>query len=219
MKVGWLVGAVAGALGVAAWGWFAPPQQLLDQLSARYCDCPGPLLVAKAALKEQKREQQLLVSSIAFDASAVTEEPLFITRPEGLPDFLWELISARKTVRMPVRIDYVVDLNRMNDSDLRWNETTSTLTVRRPAVTLRKPQMEGGARVTISNEFVLYLSGAEEKLTEVALASLAANADKAARGEKPMAKANRDADTALARNFELPLRAAGHTQARVVVTR
>ncbi|MGL6042916.1 MAG: hypothetical protein ACRC1J_03250, partial [Sandaracinobacteroides sp.] len=133
-------------------------------------------------------------------------------------DFLWELISARKTVELPVRIDYVVDLEAMTDADLAWDKATSTLTVQRPEVTLRKPQLDGGARVAVSNGFVLWVSGAEEKLTEVALASVAANAEKAARGEKPMRKASSDADAALARTFELPLHAAGHPQARVVVT-
>jgi hypothetical protein len=134
-----------------------------------------------------------------------------------MPDFIWELISARKTVEVPVSIDYVVDLEAMAEADLAWDEAQQTLTVRRPPVTLRKPQIAGGARVTVSNGFVLWVSGAEEKLTETALASLIANADKAARGDKPMAKAEADADQALARTFALPLVAAGFPDAKVVV--
>ena len=113
MKAGWLTGFAAGALGVAAVGWFAPPQPLINRVIGAHCDCPGPLVVARAALQEQKREQQLLVSSIRFDASAVTEEPLFIARPDGVPDLLWRLISTRKSVQVPVTIDYVVDLSAM----------------------------------------------------------------------------------------------------------
>lgn len=219
MKAGWIGGFVAGALGIAAWGWVAPPQPLIDRVLDANCDCPGPLVVARAALKEQKREQQLLVSSIVFDASAVTEEPLFMARPEGLPDLLWELISTRKSVRVPVTIDYVVDLGAMTDTDLAWDEASATLTVRRPKVTVRGPQVAGiAAKVEVSNGFVLWVSGAEAKLTETALAALTANAEAAARGEKPMAKAASDADRALARTFELPLRAAGFADAKVVVT-
>jgi hypothetical protein len=214
----WITGALVGAAAVAAWGWFAPPRPLLDHLAASYCDCPGPLVVARLTLKEQQRERQLLVSSISFDATAVTEEPLFIERPERMPDFLWELISARKTIEMPVTVDYVVDLEAMTPKDLVWDEPSQTLTVRRPQLQLRKPQLSGGARVAVTNGFVLWVSGAEEKLTETALAAIVANADKAARGEKPMARANTDADQSLARTFELPLRAAGHPKARVVVT-
>lgn len=215
MRLAWLL---AGAVGIAAIGWFAPPQPLLDRWQDRYCDCPGPLVVARAALKEQKREQQLLVSSIRFDASAVTEEPLFVSRPEGMPDLFWQLISTRKSVRVPVTVDYVVDLGSMTDADLSWDEASRTLTVRRPAVALRGPQMNGlEAQVEVTNGFVLWISGAEEKLTETALAALTANADAAARGDKPMGRANKDADLAVARTFELPLRAAGFSDAKVIV--
>ncbi len=220
MKAGWIGGLLAGALGIAAWGWIAPPQALVDRVVAANCDCPGPLVVARAALKEQKREQQLLVSSIRFDASAVTEEPLFMARPDGVPDLLWQLISTRKSVRVPVTIDYVVDLGGMADTDLSWDEAGQTLTVRRPAITLRGPQIAGiAAKVEVSNGFVLWVSGAEEKLTETALAALTANAEEAARRDKPMAQANADADRSVARTFELPLRAAGFPNAKVVVTR
>jgi len=219
MKAGWIGGFVAGALGIAAVGWFAPPQPLIDRMVDAHCDCPGPLVVARAALKEQKREQQLLVSSIRFDASAVTEEPLFMARPDGVPDLVWKLVSTRKSVKVPVMIDYVVDLATMGDADLVWDEASATLTVRRPAVAVRGPQIAGiAAKVEVSNGFVLWVTGAEEKLTETALAALTANAEQAARRDKPMAEANAAADRALARTFELPLRAAGFADARVVVT-
>lgn len=220
MKMGWAAGFLAGALGVAAWGWVAPPGPLVDRVVAAHCDCPGPLVVARAALKEQKREQQLLVSSIRFDASAVTEEPLFMARPDGIPDLLWQLISARKSVRVPVTIDYVVDLAGMGDADLSWDAPSETLTVRRPALAVRGPQIAGiAAKVEVSNGFVLWVSGAEEKLTQTALAALTTNAEAAARRDKPMAQADADADRAVARTFALPLRAAGFSNARVVVTR
>lgn len=220
MKAGWIGGFLAGALGVAAWAWVAPPELLVERVVQANCDCPGPLVVARAALQEQKREQQLLVSSIRFDASAVSEEPLFSARPDGVPDLLWQLISTRTSVKVPVTIDYVVDLGAMGDADLQWDEAAGTLTVRRPAVSLRGPQIAGiAAKVEVSNGFVLWISGAEEKLTETALAALTANAEAAARREKPMAEANADADRALARTFELPLRAAGFADAKVVVTR
>jgi hypothetical protein len=85
---------------------------------------------------------------------------------------------------------------------------------------LRGPQIAGiAAKVEVSNGFVLWVSGAEEKLTETALAALTANAEEAARRDKPMAQANADADRSVARTFELPLRAAGFPDAKVVVTR
>jgi hypothetical protein len=220
MKLGWIGGFLAGALGIAAWGWVAPPRALVDRVVAANCDCPGPLVVARAALKEQKREQQLLVSSIRFDASATTEEPLFTARPDGMPDILWQLISTRTSVKVPVTIDYTVDLADMSDADLSWDEPSRTLTVRRPELALRGPQIAGiAARVEVSNGFVLWISGAEEKLTETALAALTANAEAAARRDKPIAQANADADQAIARTFELPLRAAGFRDAEVKVTR
>jgi hypothetical protein len=216
MRAGWFL---AGALGIAAIGWFAPPQPLLDRWQSRYCDCPGPLKVAQSTMTEARRERQLLVSSISFDSRAVTEEPLLIPRPEGVPDLLWDLVSTSKTILAPTRVDYVVDLEAMTEADLGWDEASQTLSIRRPPVTLRKPQLLGGAKVEVRNGFVLWVSGAEEKLTETALGALVANAESAARGEKPMAKANDDADRALARTFEVPLRAAGHGKVRVVVTR
>lgn len=216
MKFGWFL---IGALGVAAIGWFVPPQPLLDRWQARYCDCPGPLKIAQSTMTEARRERQLLVSSISFDSRAVTEEPLLIPRPEGLPDLLWDLVSTSKTILAPTRVDYVVDLEAMTDADLKWDEASQTLTVRRPPVTLRKPQLLGGAKVEVRNGFVLWVSGAEEKLTEAAIAALVSNAESAARGEKPMTKAEDDADRAFARTFEGPLRIAGHDKVRVVVKR
>lgn len=213
-----LVWALVGAFAVAAWGWFSAPQPLLDRWQSRYCDCPGPLKVAQSTLSESRRERQLLVSSITFDSRAVTEEPLLMPRPEGVPEILWNLVSTSKTILAPTRIDYVVDLDAMTEKDLAWDEPTGTLTVVRPPVTLRKPQLLGGAKVEVRNGFVLWISGAEEKLTEVAIAALLANAEAAARREKPMAKAAEDADAALARTFALPLVAAGFPDARVVVT-
>lgn len=216
MRLGWLV---AGALGVAAVGWFVPPQPLLDRWQSRYCDCPGPLKIAQSTMTEARRERQLLVSSISFDSRAVTEEPLIIERPEGMPDFVWDFLSTGKTILAPTRVDYVVDLEAMTDADLGWDEASQTLTIRRPAVTLRKPQLLGSAKVEVRNGFGLWVSGAEERLTETALAALVANAEAAARGAKPMAKADEDADRAFARTFAVPLKAAGHDKVRVVVTR
>lgn len=218
MKLAPVVAFLIGAVAVAGIGWFSPPQHLLDRWTASWCDCPGPLKVSKITLNEQKRQQKLIVSSITFDASASTEEPLFIARPDNLPDMLWRLISTQKTISVPVTVDYFVDLSIMSDADLRWDEQSATLTVERPAVSLRAPQVLGSqARVEVANGFVLWVTGAEEKLTEAALTGLTANAESAARRPKPMENANTAADRQLAQTFLTPLRAAGIADAKVVV--
>lgn len=184
------------------------------------CDCPGPLKVARATLVEARQEEKLLVRSIRFDARAIAETPILASKPGMVPDMVWNMLKGRKTLVIPVEVGYAVDLSRMTEQDLSWDDAALTLTVMRPPVQAQQPQPDAThARYEVDNGLVIWWRGAEARLDETVLQAVLSNAALGASGAKPKAAAEQDADTVVARTFRRPLHAAGFPDARVIVKR
>lgn len=120
------------------------------------------------------------------------------------------LLSARQTLIVPGTASYEIDLSRVDRSDLNWDPATRTLTVRAPAPAVtaiavdlqRIRKLNDGGVLAVLTDVEARLDGDNAK---------AAQGQLRARATAPLLiglarEAGRDA---LARNFALPLAAAG----------
>lgn len=119
-------------------------------------------------------------------------------------------LSAEKTMIVPGIVRYEVDLGKLRQSDLTWQNDSRTLAVTLPPIELAGPEFDLADVREYGAGMVLMA------LTDVEKALDAENRNKAkidmleqAKAE-PMLRLARDAAArAVARSFELPLRAAG----------
>ncbi len=158
---------------------------------------PDPETVASASLQGLRAQNRLTPFVARFVTVVTSTQTRF-----GL--------SARKTLIMPGLVRYEVDLARLRQRDLAWDAATKTLTVTLPPVEIAGPQVdlaqvreygEGGVLMTFTNtearlDAANRTRGQQELLRQ-------------AREPVPMRLAQDAARNAIARSFELPLRAAG----------
>jgi hypothetical protein len=193
---GWLIVA-AVALGLA----FAVLTALGGRLD-RTLD-PDPQTIASASLQGLRAQNRLTPFMARFVAVVTSEQRRF-----GL--------SARKTLIMPGLVRYEVDLARLQQRDLAWDAATSTLTVTLPPIELAGPEVDLTAiREYDAGGMLMALTDVETRLDAANRARGQAALVAQAREAVPMRLAQDAARTAIARSFEMPLRAAG-IQARVV---
>jgi hypothetical protein len=208
-----LVGAVALVSAVVAglWLWRAGPDARA-RACVRLGICEDTSEVLGTALASVRRQQQLVVLSarLVTALSAVDQRSLF-----GVG-----IASARKTMIVPATVRYAVDLRRLRPSDLRWDAGARTLTVRRPPLLLLGPEVDlARTREFVDGKFLLALTGTEADLDRINRSEARGRLLAEARQPALMDLAAAAADQALARTFELPLRAAGFAPVQVVVER
>ena len=181
-----LVGLLLGAVLVAS-----------SKLSDLFKGGPDPETIATASLQSM-REQARLTPFVARYVSVVTSTQTRF----GL--------SAQKTLIMPGLVRYELDLARLAQRDLAWNEASKTLTITLPPLEITGPQIDldqiqeydgGGVLLAISN--------AEQALDAANRQRGQAELMRQARQPMPMRLARDAAKRAVARSFAMPLRAAG----------
>lgn len=119
-------------------------------------------------------------------------------------------LSAKKTLIMPGTVRYELDLGKLKQSDLDWDDATSALTVTLPPLRLAGPEIDIDAISEYRDgEILLTLTDAERTLD-------AANRKRAqeeliaqAKGTTPMRLAQGAARGAVEQSFAMPLKAAG----------
>ncbi|MFQ3595188.1 MAG: DUF4230 domain-containing protein [Sphingomonadaceae bacterium] len=185
-----------------------------DRLGATFGLATDARATAEAVLDSVRREQKLAVFSarLIVDSSAT-----YVKTAAG---FDVPGTAARRTVIVPGRVTYVLDLSRLSQEDLAWDEARATLTVARPPVETLEPAVEiGKARIFDERGLLSAFTSADRDLDELTRGTLQAAMLAQARERDLLELAETAADEALRRTFELPLHAAGFERARVQIVR
>ncbi len=119
-------------------------------------------------------------------------------------------IEARKTLVLPARFRYGVDLRALRRDHLAWDEATRTLEVTLPPLEISGPEIDmEEARMFTEGGVLLALTGTESDLDQANLRRARQDLLSQARQPAPLRAAREAAMRAVARAFALPLRAAG----------
>lgn len=158
---------------------------------------PDPARIADNALISI-REQGRLTSFAARYVAVVTSSQSSL----GL--------EARKTLILPARVRYAIDLRRLRREHLAWDEATRTLSVQLPPLEISGPEIDmEAAREHSEGGVLMALTGAEAELDEENSRRAGEELMRQARAPQPLAAAREAAMRIVARGFAVPLRAAG----------
>jgi hypothetical protein len=177
------------ALMIGAGIWFG--------LSRNRAVPPTPETVAAASLQGLREQNRLVPFAARFVAVVTSTQTRF-----GL--------SARKTMIMPGTVRYELDLARLQQSDLGWDEASRTLTVRLPGIELSGPEVDmAGIKEYDSGGVLMALTNAEQALDQANRAAAQRQLVAQAREAAPLGLAREAARKAVERSFAMPLAAAG----------
>jgi hypothetical protein len=166
---------------------------------------PDPETIAAASLQSVREQARLTPFSARFVAVVTSTQRRF-----GL--------SAQKTLIMPGTVRYELDLAKLRQQDMDWNDTTKTLSISLPPLEISAPQIDltevreyggGGILGTLTDaEKVLDASNRQAGQTELKRQAMQA---------MPIRLARDAARRAVERSFAMPLKAAGIKDANVTV--
>jgi hypothetical protein len=185
----WLAAFIVGAVVVA----------LIAALlrSEAAAPAPDPARIADRALVSVREQGRLTTLDARFVAVVTSEQSRL-----GL--------AARKTLILPARVRYGIDLRRLRREHLAWDEATGTLSISLPPLEISGPEIDMAAAREYSEGGVLMaLTGGEEELDEANRVRAQGELMRQARDPAPVATAREAALRIVARGFALPLRAAG----------
>ena len=187
----WLLFIVAAAL--AGWGlWHAyGPKPAGD-----------PLATTLTAFEKQNR---LTVFSAQLSPVVASED----SRVFGL-------VNSKQVAVIPARVDYTLDLARMDRSRLRWDETSKTLDVQLPALTVGKPNLDE-ARAQYLREGIWISRDAQDNLTRQNTRLAEQQAQAQAANPVLLGLARSAAKDAIRQNLAIPLEVAGFGEVTVNV--
>lgn len=178
--------------------WFTGRQ------AANVINGPAPETIVSASLQGLREQSRLSTFAARYVAVVTSTQSRF-----GL--------SSKKTLIMPGLVRYEVDLARLGDRDVRWDANAKTLTVTLPAIDVVGPQVDlNQIREYGDNGILGALTDAERSLDAANRKAGQQELLNQARAPLSMRLAQDATRSAVARAFELPLRAAG-LDARVVV--
>jgi len=181
-----VIGAVMGALVTGA-----------IRLGNLFGGGPDPETIAAASLQSIREQNRLTPFAARYVAVVTSRQDRF-----GL--------SAQKTLIMPGLVRYEVDLGKLQQRDLRWNEATKTLSISLPPLEISRPNVDlNELREYEEGGVLMALTSAEEKLDAANRARGQQELIRQARQAMPMRLARDAAKRAVARSFAMPLRAAG----------
>ena len=180
-------------LALAAWlGWraFGPE------------DNGDPLATSLVAFEKQNR---LTVFSAQLSPVVSSEDSR-----------LMGLVQTRQVAVIPARVDYALDLSRMDRSRLRWDEATSTLDVQLPPLSVGKPNLDEG-RAQYLREGLWISRDAQDNLTRQNTRLAEQQAQEQAGNPVLMGLARSAAKEAIRQNLAIPLEVAGFGEVTVNV--
>lgn len=180
-----LAGLVAGAaiMGVLRVGsWFSGPE---------------PETIASASLQSMREQARLTPFAARFVAVVTSSQQRF-----GL--------KAQKTLIMPGTVRYELDLSRLQQRDLRWDERTKTLSISLPPLEISNPEVNlNELREYADGGILMALTNAGDTLDAANRARAQRELIRQARDALPMRLAREAAVRVVERSFAMPLRAAG----------
>ena len=129
---------------------------------------------------------------------------------------LMGLVQSRQVAVIPARVDYTLDLSRMDRSRLRWDEATSTLDVQLPPLTVGKPNLDEG-RAQYLREGLWISRDAQDELTRQNTRLAEQQAQEQAANPVLLGLARAVAKDAIRQNLAIPLEVAGFGRVTVNV--
>ena len=129
---------------------------------------------------------------------------------------LMGLVQSRQVAVIPARVDYTLDLSRMDRSRLRWDEATRTLDVQLPPLTVGKPNLDE-ARAQYLREGLWISREAQDNLTRQNTRLAEQQAQEQAANPVLMGLARSAAKDAIRQNLAIPLEVAGFGEVTVNV--
>lgn len=163
-----------------------------------------PQTVASASL-QAVREQNRLTPFAARFVAVVTSEQTRLG-----------VLHAEKTLIMPGLVRYEIDLARLTQADVQWNDAAKTLAITLPPIEVSAPQIDIDAMRQYSDGVLLHFTNAGEVLDAANRRAGEVQLVQQARAPALMTMARDAARNAVQRSFVLPLKAAG-LDAQVIV--
>src|SRR5690606_15280339 len=118
------------------------------------------------------------------------------------------LVQSRQVAVIPARVDYTLDLSRMDQGRLRWDEGTRTLDVQLPPLQVGRPNLDEG-RAQYLREGIWISRDAQDKLTRDNTRLAEQQAQEQAANPVLMSLARTAAKDAIRQNLAIPLQVAG----------
>ena len=189
--VPWLLFVVVLALAVwFAWKAFGP-ERLGD-----------PLATSLVALEKQDK---LTVFSAQLSPVVASEDSR-----------LFGAIKSRQVAVIPARVDYSLDLSKMDKSRLAWNAATHTMDVQLPALLVGRPNLDE-ARAQYLREGMWITNNAQDRLTRNNTRLAEQQAVQQAANPVLVGLARTAAREAIGQNLSIPLQVAGYGDVKVNV--
>lgn len=156
-----------------------------------------PQSVAAASLEAVREQARLTPFAARFVAVVTSSQARFGLR-------------AEKTLIMPGLVRYEVDLAKMRQEDLAWNEAARTLTVTLPPLEIAGPEIDlRQIREYSGGGVLMALTDAEKLLDSANKQRGQQELVRQAREALPMRLARDAAVRAIERSFAMPMKAAG----------
>ncbi|WBO21634.1 DUF4230 domain-containing protein [Sphingomonas abietis] len=158
---------------------------------------PDPESVASASLQGLQAQSRLTALVASYVAVVTSTQHRF-----GL--------SAQRTLIMPGRVRYEVDLSQMKPGDLVWHKDSHMLDVTLPPLMIEGPEIDPARmKAYDGGGLLLKLTDSGEALDQTNQQAARVELIRQAREPSPVAIAKQAARQAVAQSFALPLKAAG----------
>jgi len=191
-----IVALLAAALAWLAWEKWGPQDQ---------GDIVG------SAMLTFERQNSLTVFSSRFDVVAES------TSTPSVGPLELEALETRQAMIVPATVEYRLDLSGMDRDQFTWDETSQTLSVELPALSITTPNLnEARARyftdgLYVSRDTSVSLSRSNSEIAERRARDFAENPE-------VMGLARTAARDAVQQNLAVPLQVAGYGDVRVTVS-
>lgn len=165
-------------------------------------DLGDPLAASLTALEKQNK---LTVFSAQLSPVVSSEDSR-----------LFGAIRSRQVAVIPARVDYTIDLSKMDRGRLAWDPEAKTMSVQLPALTVGRPNLDE-ARAQYLREGVWITNTAQAKLTRDNTRLAEQVAVRQAANPVLMDLARAAARSAVSQNIAIPLQVAGFGDVKVTV--
>lgn len=126
------------------------------------------------------------------------------------------MVKSRQVAVIPARVDYTLDLSRMDRSRLKWDEASKTLDVQLPPLTVGRPNLDEG-HAQYLREGIWLSRDAQDKLTRANTRLAEQQAQAQAANPTLLSLARSSAKDAIRQNLAIPLEVAGYGDVTVNV--